>query len=309
MSGRETLSNLRRVYRWFGFAEPTKENVTTQSRPPKKTEQIEIRVSPELKDAVGRLSEARRQSMSETIRDALARELNGSADTSNQSEGLSMTKFAQSPVARYGAIAASILALAGVYSFTAQGVAVASVGAEARITFAEADLNDDGLITRDEFAARIAFEREEDPEEIPVVPEACIGTFIADEIAEEAAELTAPPDDAAAARLALVDTDRDGGMSFEELEAFIYGEKARDFIDYDMDENGYVTLDEVKVLLAQEDLDEERAALAEEGLSAACIDAVIVENPFHDDVDPKVVLAEFDIDRDGRVSLMEYLEH
>ncbi|MEL6169806.1 MAG: EF-hand domain-containing protein [Pseudomonadota bacterium] len=280
------------------------------TRRSKKTQSIELRVSPELKSALTKMSAARGESMSETIRSLVGQELARPADVSNLIGAHIMTRLTQSPLARASLLGASVVALALVYSLATQSPAVASAAREARITFAELDKDADGMITPAEFAAKIAAEREVEQPELPVAPAACAGTFIEEELAIEAEEMAMPVQTVAEERVAELDSDGDAAITFDELEAYLVAERARDFLDIDEDGNGYVTVDEVALMMAPPNRAEEAAFLADEGLSDACIDAVLGE--FKEDgftEDPSVVLAEFDIDRDGRVGLMEFLEH
>lgn len=276
----------------------------------KKTDTIEVRVSPELKSALGRFSETRGQSMSETIRDLVGRALDHPADPIGQTGVSTMARLARSPIARFGLLSASVLGLAAAYTLTPQNAAVASVATEARVTFAELDRNGDNVITPDEYAAQILEERTEVGDDLPRVPAGCVGTFIEAEIADEVAEMSAPPEDLAEERLRYLDSDGDGAVSFDELGAFMLAERAREFLEFDDDGNGFVTLDEIERIVAP-DRAREAAYLREEGLSEACVDALLAEvMPEDEDFDdPRLLLAEFDVDRDGRVGLMEFLEH
>ncbi|MEM8630693.1 MAG: EF-hand domain-containing protein [Pseudomonadota bacterium] len=279
-------------------------------RPSKKTESIEIRVSPEQKAALHDLSMGRGLSMSETVRGLVERELMRPAETPLQTGDPFMAQIARSRTARFGLGFASIFALAVAYSLTVQSPAAASVSAEARMTFAEIDANGDNLLTPEEYAAQITRERAEEPPESRVVPAACAGTFIEDDFAEEAAAMSLPAAQVAQDEFDFLDSDQDGAVSFEELEAFLLAERARDFLEFDEDGNGFVTLAEVTLRLNGETRAEEAAFLAEEGLSDACIDAILAD--WEDGgaaENPRQVLAEFDINRDGRVGLVEYLEH
>lgn len=276
----------------------------------KKTSTIELRVSPELKDAIGQFSAARGETVSETIRSVVASELRSGGG--RKPHGVMMMQNAmRRPVMRGAMMMASVGLLAVAYSLAVQGPAAASVGAEARVTFAEIDRDGDDLITREEYAAVIAEERALEADDMPVVPAACQGTFIAEEIEEERAEWAVPPEDLAGERIAYLDSDADGAVTFDELEAYLVAERARDFLEFDEDGNGFVTLNEVEKSLSGPARAEEEAELAEAGLSADCIATLLGEEGAEDtdDVeDPRLVLAEFDADRDGRVSLWEFLD-
>ena len=284
----------------------------TERRRSKKTDTIEVRVSPELKSAVGRLSASRGQTMSEVIRELVDRELGRPVEAVTQTGDFAMSRFMNMPLMRAGLLGASVLGLALVYSVVAQVPANASVQTEARITFAELDRNGDDVITADEYALHIAAERAEEPWEPEIVPAACAGTFVAEEIEEETAEMTAPPQELAEERFAYLDSDKDGAVSYVELEAYLVAERAREFLDYDEDGNGYVTLAEVTELLREPSREEEAAWMEEDGLSEACIAALLGPEETRGEPetpeDPRVILAEYDLDRDGRVGLLEFLE-
>lgn len=274
----------------------------------KKTSTIELRVSPELKDAIGRFSARRGESVSETIRELLSREL--VEEGVQPTKGIKMMKtLVRTRLGRGGLMLASVCALAVAYSFAAQAPAGASVGAEARVTFAELDTNGDAVITPEEYASRIAEEQAdtaEDEEDLLALLSACEGTFIT----EERAELARAPSELAAERVAYLDSDRDGNVTYEELEALIIAERAQEFLDFDEDGNGFVTLSEIELRFAPAKVEEEKANLAEEGVTEACITALIGTDDPDDELDEDVrlLLAEFDADRDGRVSLIEFLE-
>lgn len=276
----------------------------------KKTQSIELRVSPELKSAISALSAERGESVSETIRSVLSHELARPADPIDQTGAFTMARMTSSASVRMGIFGATALGLAAVYSLAAQTPAIASAAREARVTFAEVDRDGDGMITPEEYAVQLTAEFAEEPFEPETVPPACAGTFIEEEIAAETAEMSRSPAELAEERVLELDSDGSRSVTFEELEAFLVAERAREFLEFDEDGNGYVTLDEVTLLLGGGDREEEAAYLAEEGLSEACIAAILGDDGLEEPrEDPNVVLAEFDSNRDGRVGLMEFLEH
>ena len=121
----------------------------------KKTDTIEVRVSPELKSALGRFSETRGQSMSETVRDLVGRELAPPADPIGQTGVSTMARLARSPIARFGLLSASVLGLAAAYTLTPQNAAVASVATEARVTIAAHDRNGDDNLAREFYSLAV----------------------------------------------------------------------------------------------------------------------------------------------------------
>jgi hypothetical protein len=116
----------------------------------KKTETIEVRVSPELKEQVTEVSRQRGQSISTLIRLLLRREVSGSAEGVGTKEQIvSLAK--SNRVMAFGMSAVAMIALAiGWNVVTQQDVAAR---ADARVAFAEMDMNHDGVISREEHAA------------------------------------------------------------------------------------------------------------------------------------------------------------
>ena len=195
-----------------------------------------------------------------------------------------------------------VLGLAAVYTMSTQQMAVAS--SEYRLFFAEHDLDGDGIVTVAERTEALAVELAEDPF---VVPEACLGSFIEEEASR-------PVEEIAAEEVAYFDSDADGAVTYEEVAALLTRERAEDFLDYDEDGNGFVTVDELVWEPSAEEVPEEELAeiAEEEGLSVACLVALDAEDVPDEGVDAaeaRVILAEFDTDRDGRVTLMEFLEN
>ncbi len=193
-----------------------------------------------------------------------------------------------------------VIALAFVYMLSAQSPVAAS--AEFRLFFAELDADADDRITD---AETVAFLRQDGwrPE-----PGCADGTAEADEPCTIEA--------AATDHLGLADSDGDGVVVYTELAALLLRDRAEEFLDADFDGNGMVTLDE----LAGYELywyAQEPAIAAEDGivLSQGCRDQLAAEEVagiaavcgFTEEA--RYYLAEIDADRDGRVSLIEYLEY
>ncbi|MEM6610410.1 MAG: hypothetical protein AAF689_17760 [Pseudomonadota bacterium] len=267
------------------------------SRPSKKTETIEIRLSPELKSALSDLSQGRGHSMSEMVRTMIEGEVGGWAV--QPSIGASeMTLPTSRRFVRAIAFALPVLALGLIYALTAQSPAVASE--EARVYFAELDADADARVTLPEISAFLT--------EDGWQPDPVCGT--------DAAGPDEPCTLAAMAEMQLnrVDSDRDGAVSFSELSAVLLRDRAADFLDMDFDENGFLSADELAgaelYWLAEE------PELAEEDgivLSEACRSQLLAEDVtgiaetcgFANQA--RIEIAIFDVDRDGRVSLMEWL--
>lgn len=283
----------------------------------KKTENIEIRVSPELKEAISRLSKSRGQSMSEAIRDLLAREV---AAPSTEKRGAFVMPRLPFPIPLKTTLAAmSVGVLAMAYTLSAQHPASAYSEAELRMLFAEYDRNDDNIVTPEEFAAIIAVEeaeeeaeRAEEADDLDApFPTACAGTFLEEEYLEEIAAPEARDIDQEFAEL---DSNGNKELEFAEFQAMRVAERARLFIEHDHDGNGFVTLAELTEDLMPAALDELRADLTEEGIPAPCVEIILAaetKERAEEDEDPvleaRLIIAEHDLDRDGRVGLMEFI--
>lgn len=266
------------------------------NRPPKKTETIEIRLSPELKSALGRFSEGQGHSMSEMVRGLIERGIAGPLPIPNSGDP-TMTRFIPRRVVRSTAFAIPVLVLAALYLVTAQSPATASE--EARVFFAELDSNGDGGVSQTELESFLQADGWE--------PDADCGNDGADPCA-----LT----EVAAFYLDIVDSDRDGIADFEEVSALVMRERAEAFLDMDVDENGFLSMDEI-VLGEIAWMIEAPEEAAEEGyvLAQACLDQVRDETLAQlaatcgFEADARVEMAVYDTSRDGRVSLEEYLDH
>lgn len=264
--------------------------------PSKKTETIEIRLSPELKAALGQISRGEGRSMSEMVRSLIEGEVEG--PRSSNHDGVSiMTTQNFRPLWRGLAVALPILALAVVYLFSAQSPATASE--EARVLFAELDVDGDRQVTQPEVEAFLVAE-EWHPEEncAPDTDDPC-GLA-----------------DMAALQLDRVDGDGDGAASFEEVAAVLLRDRAGDFLDMDIDESGFVSIDELVASEIYWLLDDPEAAAEEEiEITGACADQMRAEQldglaatcGFVSQARAEV--AVFDVNQDGRISLMEFLEH
>ncbi|MEM7268338.1 MAG: hypothetical protein AAF401_03690 [Pseudomonadota bacterium] len=213
-----------------------------------------------------------------------------------------MPRIPSRPIFRASLAAAPIALLALIYGLSAHNTANAA--AEYRIAFAEYDANGDGAITEAELAAQFAT----DPFRAPA---ACAGTWV-----EEEAALS--PEARAAAELPAYDANGDGVVAFAELAAIMQRERAIEFLELDADENGVLTEGELIAAFAPaEDDQEEQAALAEEeGLTLDCLKQLEAQE---EEIDPdedlaieaeaRLMIAERDADRDGQVSLLEYIEN
>jgi len=265
-------------------------------RPSKKTETIEVRLSPELKSALGNLSRGEGRSMSDMVRSLIEGEVEGPRHSTQTGDRI-MAFPKTNPWLRPLAVALPILAMAMIYLVTAQSSATASE--EARVFFAELDRDGNDRVTQDEVETFLSMEG--------WTPDPACGTQ--DEDPCTLAEM-------ATLQLERVDSDGDGVAVFDEVAAIILRDRAADFLDIDFDENGLISLDE---LVAAEVywIAEEPEIATEEGieLSEACVNQLRREElagiaqicGF--EAEARIEMAIFDANRDGRVSLMEFLEH
>ncbi|WP_170463883.1 EF-hand domain-containing protein [Ruegeria arenilitoris] len=167
----------------------------------------------------------------------------------------------------------------------------------ARIFFAELDRNGDGQITQAEFHHFLS------DEDVLFVPDDC-------DSSTEPCTVEA----IAADEISRADTNADGRVEYSEFEIFYLAERAVEFLDYDVDENGVVSPDEF-VALEVRDLIEFPDPEMDEPLSAECVTLVESDQingiakacmPAHD---LRMVMAEFDADFDGKITLREFLQN
>lgn len=264
----------------------------------KKTETIEIRLSPELKSALADASRQRGRSMSDVVRGLIETSVEG-ADPNPQAGVTPMRLPDPTRIARAVLIALPVLALSALYLVSAQSPVTASP--EFRVFFAELDRDGDAMVTVPEYAAFLA------EEEDFAGRKGC---------AEGTAEDPCTPAEQAAEDIARVDSDGDGMIGYEELEAVLLRDRAETFLEADHNGNGFVTADEYAAFEAFWAFEEPEIA-AEEGLvlTAECralLEAEETEGAAAvcgDAVEIRLTMVEFDADRDGRVSLREFLEH
>ncbi|CUH41383.1 EF-hand domain-containing protein [Ruegeria atlantica] len=259
----------------------------------KKSETLEIRVSYELKSKLADLSEQRGSSMSELVRGVIDRELAGpSPDTVGEDEMPIRTLSRFAPKTLY---LLPVLLLAGLYWGSAQTPAQATP--MARIFFAELDRDGDGVITEPEL---YQFLTEEE------------GLIVGDDC--DVTEESCTPEAIAAEEINRADSNADGHVEYSEFEIFYLAERAVEFLEYDADENGVVSPDEF-VAMEVRDLIEFPDPEMDEPLSAECLTMVESDKiegiakaciPAHE---LRMVMAEFDADFDGRVTLREFLQN
>lgn len=268
-------------------ATPTNHWYLTMS---KKTESIEIRVSPEEKSALQAQCAAEGKTMSGYLRDQIT-----SVDRCDTAQGTPMMKRLLS--ARTSALALPLLMLPGLYLMAGNTPAAASQ--EAREMFAEIDANGDGVVTAAEYnAAVFGWEPEEQPTDF-VPPAACAGDEIDWSVADDPMNV------------AVVDSDGDAKISFEELGTSLQRERVETFLDIDRDADGIVTLTEA--------LAEARFEVSDEmvGISPACLAAIekleVELDGEEDGLSPeefaRMFIASFDVNRDGALTLQEITQN
>ncbi len=115
----------------------------------KKTETIEVRMSPDLKLELSELSKQREQPMSQVIRQLIKQELSSTEMQNNATGDTIMSGKLKSQMMKLGGSGVAVLALALMWNVSVQNTASADAGI--RITFAAMDANEDGVITKGEF--------------------------------------------------------------------------------------------------------------------------------------------------------------
>ena len=259
----------------------------------KKSETLEIRVSYELKNKLADLSEQHGSSMSELVRGVIDRELAGPSSDNIGEHDMpvrSLSNFA--PKTLY---VLPVLLLAGVYWGSAQTPAQATP--MARMFFTELDRNGDGVITKPEFQQFLT------QEDVLFLPDDC-----------DASTEPCTPEAIAADEISRADANADGHVEYSEFETVFLAERAIEFLEYDADENGVVSPDEL-VAVDVQDIIEFPDPEMDEPLPAECL--TMVENgkikgiakacvPEHD---LRMMMAEFDADFDGQITLREFLQN
>lgn len=270
----------------------------------KKTETIEVRISPELKAKLSEACRGRDQSMSRLIRNLVEAELSGSVSETTQSGVSILAKSGRQRLREFGIAGVSLLALALTWTFATQTPVAAQ--AMVRVTFAEMDRDDDGIITRDEYRrfleAELAFD-EDLAEGDFKIPEACEADFAA----LDAAAAEENVSDLVTEEFAAFDANKDGRLVYDELSAAMLRELSEEFTELDGDSDGFLARAEFDGAMAL-DLSEE-----DDGLSAACIQALETQYAPDDASDYaselRLAFVAMDENRDNRISHEEYLNN
>lgn len=293
----------------------------------KKTESIEFRLSPEQKQDLARRVAQDGQTMSGYLRDLVAQDIGtqDQVDASVAAGGVSFAKgdtrmktLLSNTTTRVSIMALPALLLAGGYLASASMPAQAS--SDARVAFAELDSNGDGQVTETEY---LAFNYGDEPA-MPPVPEVCAGS-------EVAAEMSRPVKDMLREDMAHMDANADKVITYDELEAVMQREAVETFLEADEDGNGLVTVDEV---IAYENAAEQlvpEELTQDLGASVDCIvalkatlekweadwdaDTAAMGHDDGEDLDlttlqgARLFIAEYDENRDGRLSLSEVVHN
>lgn len=266
----------------------------------KKTENIEIRVSPEMKSALAEKSADHGLSMSGYLRDLLEQDQAGVTDNNNSGVPVMAKPFPKS-VSRFSIAALPVAALAAVYLVSSNNMVAAS--AEARMTFAELDLNSDGLVTAEEYNTLWGQELEGMDFTLPA---ACEGESIAEEFPTSSEAMVRE-------EMNFIDVNSDGAISYAELEASVIAERVDLFLMADTNGDGFVNEAEVLAEMkrsepndyedvsaacqqALEEMDEQWVSISDEETDEAGMDEAQIA---------QLILAEFDENRDGQISLQE----
>lgn len=265
----------------------------------KKTEILEIRVSPELKSDLAARCRHAGQSMSEAVRGLIETDLGQGASPHPTQGAHPMTQFHIPRLARAAMIALPVILLSAVYLISAQ--APASASAEFRVFFTELDADADGQVTRPEV---MAFLEEDDWR-----PDPTCGTATMAE--DEPCTIGAAADE----HLARADADGNGAVSYAELEAMLMTDRAEDFHEIDLDNNGFLTGDEIAGGILYWYAEDPEAATDDDiVLSEACRTQLLAEEvagiaeTCGFALEARIMVAEVDANLDGRVTLIEYLE-
>lgn len=255
----------------------------------KKTETLELRLSPELKEALNEISQARNTPMSQIVRSLVEREISPQV-TSQKGKDLMMitptwTKMLAASVCILG------LASLSLFSNTSSAAALAT----ARVTFAEFDLNADGKVTPDEFATvEAAWFVGDDVTDEPALPAACDSFFQDDDIVES--------DEG----FASYDLNDDGKITFEEVSVTTEAMLTVEFLSLDHNGNGLLSADELSSIGVTAD------ELISDGLDAQCAAALVAQEQewLADDMQSNASFyASIDTNRDGHVTISEFIEN
>lgn len=276
----------------------------------KKTETIEIRVSPEMKSALAETSSQADKSMSAYLRELVEDATKGGVSPSHTGDA-AMAKTFPKPLTTFSIAALPVLCAAGLYLVGSTTSLTASP--EFRMMFAEMDADNSGQISQAEFAQFYAAEMP--PVENVPVPAACAEIGFDPNAADQAST---------SEEFGYYDTNADARVTYEELSAVLQRERVEMFLDVDANADGRVTVEELTTVEGEWSVEEEP-----DPKEAACFNALdaeleklfpeddmvdLAELDFtEEEIDPtteaRLFIAEFDSNRDGELTLTEVLEN
>ena len=275
----------------------------------KKTESLELRLSPELKEALSDVSKSRGAPMSQIVRSLVEREVNGGPDLNVLGKETIMTKRTLNSMFAAGAC---VLAIAGL-SLVAETSPLAAQ-ATARMAFAEFDLDGDGKVTQSEFdtihaeweAEFAEFAALIEDEEF-AIPAPCVVEFGAEEDALDAEDVDHGED------FDEYDLNNDGVVNLEEVRLMIEAELTEEFLELDRSGDGLLDQSEVT------DTPWTVADYVQDGVSIACAEALVAqeasiyaegaEDDEMTESEARVFFAGLDQNMDGRVTITEFIKN
>ena len=229
----------------------------------KKTEKIELRISPEAKARLLELSRSRDETVSQLIRTLVDDALHGRHPATATTGDPMSPSFHR--LKTFAASSAAVFALALGWSLYAQTEVAAQT--EARVMFAEFDQNSDGTVTKEEFEAQLAREQRleaaaaSEGVDVDAVCQADWERIEAEaEPAEPKAGSAEAEEDAWANVLAEFDQDDDNRIDFQELRLPFIAEREEEFAAIDANNDDSITRAEFAANLHKE---------AKEGLAEA----------------------------------------
>ncbi|WP_166416018.1 EF-hand domain-containing protein [Cochlodiniinecator piscidefendens] len=260
----------------------------------KKTETIEVRLSPELKAELAKLGQERDQPMSAIVRDLVTRELGGANDPKHKGI-VAMAK--STGTLRAGALATAIVLGLGV-SLNAVTLSTATASEDIREMFTEADANNDGTVTRAEFDAFLMADVMDEEEEHDDIPAICHADFERLE-AQDAAMVDDDFSNELTAFFGEMDGNGDGVLNFDEVWSAMQSEAQNEFNELDANNDLRVTQDEFNAALTN---DAELTTFTAQ-LTPDCSSALMAEISY----ELTEEFAELDVSRDGAISLPEFM--
>lgn len=255
----------------------------------KKTEAIEVRLSPEEKAKLAQRSQQAGTSMSALVRDMIAGDPERTAE------------FWPRPLhAVYAGVVLGILALIPSVDRSSPAQAAA---AAARLPFVQLDTNGDGAIDPQEFAAF-------DGSALGPIEELLVVTISEQPLTPACLEFMMAPvtvPDTEVDLFDAVDTNTDRRIEQRELEQAMFDILSDDFAAFDINADGF--LDRAELIARQSTFGSEMAE-QDRAFAQACPE-VSIETPHGQQAvalrETEIILVAMDKDADERVSLREYI--